>query len=735
MNTTMERRHFLKIGALAGGGLVVSSYFDLGGLAADEAVGAAANATLNGHVRIATDGTVTILAQNPEIGQGVKTMLPMLIAEELDVSWDQVTVEQADLNTDLYAAQFAGGSRATPTHFMPQRQVGASARHVLLGAAAQRWGVDREELTTEAGVVHHRASGRSAGYGELVDEAATLPAPDPETIPLKDASEFTIIGTDKGNVDIDAIVTGEPLFGIDFTLPGMLYAVYQKCPVYGGGVVRANLDEVRAAPGVQDAFVIEGGDDLQGLLSGVAIVGDNWWLVNQARENVLQVEWDEGATASQSSAGFDADARALLERDAPGMPLRSDGDFAGSWSTAEHRVEADYDYPFLAHAPLEPQNCTALFDDGRLELWAPTQTPARGRGMAAEVLGIAEEDITLHLERMGGGFGRRLYNDFLVETAAIAERLEGTPVKLLWTREDDTRHDMYRPGGWHRLQGGVNADGELQAWRNHFVSFGEGDRFASSAGLGDDEFPAGCVPHMEMGASLMPFGIPTGALRAPGSNALAFVYQSFLDELADEAGGGPPPLPTRPPGGGRPGDRAGSGPHEPRAGGGRRDVRMGQPGESASGSRHGHRLPLLPHGVRGGGGRGHGGPGRRPLRGPGLGGGGRGPAHHQSAERREQRPGRRPRGALPRSGPGHHLRERSGGGRQLRHLPAPPDVPDTWNGGGALRRDGPPAVGAGRTHPAAGPPGPLQRHLRRHRIPDPQPSGLQARPELGVSRG
>ena len=536
MNTTMERRHFLKIGALAGGGLVVSSYFDLGGLAADEAVGAAANATLNGHVRIATDGTVTILAQNPEIGQGVKTMLPMLIAEELDVSWDQVTVEQADLNTDLYAAQFAGGSRATPTHFMPQRQVGASARHVLLGAAAQRWGVDREELTTEAGVVHHRASGRSAGYGELVDEAATLPAPDPETIPLKDASEFTIIGTDKGNVDIDAIVTGEPLFGIDFTLPGMLYAVYQKCPVYGGGVVRANLDEVRAAPGVQDAFVIEGGDDLQGLLSGVAIVGDNWWLVNQARENVLQVEWDEGATASQSSAGFDADARALLERDAPGMPLRSDGDFAGSWSTAEHRVEADYDYPFLAHAPLEPQNCTALFDDGRLELWAPTQTPARGRGMAAEVLGIAEEDIILHLERMGGGFGRRLYNDFLVETAAIAERLEGTPVKLLWTREDDTRHDMYRPGGWHRLQGGVNADGELVAWRNHFVSFGEGDRFASSAGLGDDEFPAGCVPHMEMGASLMPFGIPTGALRAPGSNALAFVYQSFLDELADEAG-------------------------------------------------------------------------------------------------------------------------------------------------------------------------------------------------------
>lgn len=533
--TTIQRRQFLKVGAVAGGGLLVSSYFDFFGLGGGDSIAAPAAGALNGHVRIDADGTITIMAQNPEIGQGVKTMLPMLVADELDVAWEDVTVEQADLDTDLYSGQFAGGSRATPTHWLPMRRAGAAARQLLLDAAARTWSVPVRELETDAGVVHHRGSGRSLAYGDLAGTAATLRAPDPETVPLKAPRDFDIIGTPVGNVDIDAIVTGRPLFGIDITLPGMVYAVFEKCPVFGGRVRSANLDEVRAAPGVRDAFVVEGGTDLSGLLPGVAVVGDNWWLVNEARVNVLEIEWDEGPTASQSSEGFQARAHELFGQQ-PAMSLRSDGDFGSAFSGASHKVRADYEYPFLSHAPLEPQNCTARFQDGGLELWAPTQTPERGRAMAAETLGIDERDITLHLTRIGGGFGRRLSNDYLVEAAWIARQMEGTPVKLLWTREDDMRHDFYRPAGFHRLEGGVDAAGRLVAWRNHFVSFGGDGRFASSAGVNDSEFPAGAVPNMSMGATLIPFGIPTGALRAPGSNGLAFVYQSFIDELAHAAG-------------------------------------------------------------------------------------------------------------------------------------------------------------------------------------------------------
>jgi isoquinoline 1-oxidoreductase beta subunit len=290
-------------------------------------------------------------------------------------------------------------------------------------------------------------------------------------------------------------------------------------------------------PGVQRAFVVEGTDNLVGLRSGVAIVGDNWWLVNQARENVLQVEWAEGETASQSSEGFQAEANRLFE-ESPAMSLRSDGDVESALDGASHRIQADYMYPFLAHAPLEPQNCTARFMDGRLELWAPTQTPQSGRALTAEVLGISEDDITLHLLRMGGGFGRRLRNDYVVEAAWIAREM-GVPVKVLWTREDDMTRSFYRPAGFHRLEGGVDDAGRVVAWRNHFVSFGSGERFASSSSVSNSEFPAGAVPNLEMGASLMPLGVPTGPLRAPGSNGLAFVYQSFIDELAHAAGADP----------------------------------------------------------------------------------------------------------------------------------------------------------------------------------------------------
>ncbi len=541
--TGMERRQFLRVTAAAGGGLLIASYVNLDGVAGASgfrglaAAEPAADFIPNAFIRISPEGAVTLIAQNPEIGQGVKTMLPMLIAEELDVDWGDVTVEQGDLDTDNFSGQFAGGSSATPMHWLPMRRAGAVGRALLVSAAAATWSVPESELETESGEVFHRGSGRRIGYGALTERASTLPVPDPEQVPLKDPADFRIIGQPVPDVDNDAIVTGTPLFGIDVTLPGMLYAVFEKCPVFGGKVGSANLDEVRALPGIRHAFVVEGGDDLSGLLSGVAVVADSWWVANQARDEVLRVEWAEGPTAAQSSAGFRAEADRLFASP-PALPLREDGDTGAVLAAALHRVQARYSYPFIAHAPLEPQNCTAHFTDGKLELWAPTQTPQSGRRLVARTLGISETDITLHLMRMGGGFGRRLSNDYVVEAAWIAREV-GAPVKLLWTREDDFRHDFYRPAGFHELEGGVDQAGRLVAWRNHFVSFGEGERFASSAGVRPTEFPAGFVPNFRMGASLIPLGVPTGALRAPGSNALAFVYQSFIDELAHAAGADP----------------------------------------------------------------------------------------------------------------------------------------------------------------------------------------------------
>ena len=536
MNTTVTRRHFLRVTALAGGGMLVA--FDLEALSAagtlsGRLAAGAAEAEMNAFVRITPDGIVTIMAKNPEIGQGVKTMLPMLIAEELDVAWDDVRVEQASFDPEKYQGQFAGGSNATPQAWRPMRRVGAATRAMLVGAAAREWGVAQGELTTEAGVVHHRRSGRSAAYGELAGRAAAVEPPDLESVPLKDPAEFHIIGTRVPNVDNHAIVTGQPLFGIDFTLPGMRWAVFQKCPVFGGKVREVNLDGVRSLPGVTQAFVVRGGDSLDGLLDGVAVVGESWWAVNRARR-ALEVTWDEGPTAEQSSEGFFERAQELMEV-APEMEVRRDGDPDAALERAARVVEARYDYPFLAHAPLEPQNCTAHYHDGKMEIWAPTQTPQAGHGLVARTLDLDPDDITIHLQRVGGGFGRRLSNDYMVEAARIAMEVDG-PVKLLWTREDDMAHDFYRPAGYHHFRAGLDADGRAVAWKNHFVSFGAEGRFATAAGVSPAEFPARFIRDFELGASLLPFGVPTGFLRAPGSNGLAFAYQGFLDELA-EAGG------------------------------------------------------------------------------------------------------------------------------------------------------------------------------------------------------
>jgi len=550
--TTTTRRDFLRVSGIVGGGILFASYIDTLDAASTFVAPGAVDFAPNAFIRMTPDGIVTIIAKNPEIGQGVKTMLPMLIAEELDVEWKNVRVEQAmfdpvKYDPRIFAAQSTGGSQATPRNWMPMRQVGAAARAMLVTAAAQTWGVPESEITTSAGVVMHAGSGRRAAYTELLDRAATVTAPALDAVKLKDSKDFRIIGRSQGNVDIGAIVTGKPLFGIDKTLPGMMYAVYHKCPVFAGKVASANLDVIKKEPGVKHAFVIEPGPDtpLDGLLGGVAIVGDSWWLVNQARKK-LDVTWDEGPTATQSSAGFAARA-AELSKQAPARSIRTDGDADAALKTAAKTVRAEYSYPFLAHVALEPMNTTALFKDGKMEIWSPTQNGS-GRRLTSDMLGIPETDISIHLERGGGGFGRRISNDYLVEAAAIAKMVPGTPVKLVWTREDDIQHDVYRAGGYHYLEGGLDGSGKLVTFKNHFVGFGTKTRnqqgqeiegFVRGGGIGPQEFPARFVPNFSFGASLIPCGVPTGFLRAPGSNAHGFVFQGFIDELAHAAGKDP----------------------------------------------------------------------------------------------------------------------------------------------------------------------------------------------------
>jgi isoquinoline 1-oxidoreductase subunit beta len=537
-NSLLSRRSFLQVSAAAGGGLLVALHLDPIEVLAQGPPGAPALAYVaTAFVKIAQDGAVTITSKNPEIGQGIKNMLPMIIADELDVDWAGVKIEQADANQSLYGAQVAGGSTATPTNWDPMRQVGAAIRQMIIAAAAQKWNVPAAELTTASGRVMHRASNRSGSYGEFAADAATMPVPTLSMVPLKDPKDYKIIGKPIRGIDTAAVTTGKPIFSIDFTVPGMLWAVYQKAPVYGAKVESANIDQVKAMPGVKHVLVSEGTTNLQGLMPGVAVVADSWYQANQARK-ALKITWSAHPTSSQSSEGFQAKADEL-GKGAYTTKLRTDGDVEKAFASSGVKlVEGAYMYPFISHTPLEPENCVAHWRNGKMELWAPSQTPAAGLAIVANTLQIPQSDITLHLMKVGGGFGRRLTNDFVIEAAYIAKQIN-VPVKLLWTREDDMGHDMYRPAGYHYLKGAVDSTGKLVAWKNHFVTFGAGNGYAAAANIAGIQFPALFVENFDFGDSKIPLGVPTGALRAPGSHAFSFVFQSFIDELAHAAGKDP----------------------------------------------------------------------------------------------------------------------------------------------------------------------------------------------------
>ena len=529
----LDRRSFLKIIALAGGG------FALGLYSRDEdAIAESADAFApNAFIRITTNGTVTLVAKNPEIGQGVKTSLPMILAEELEVDFKTVAVEQAPYDAEL-GRQVIAASRSIPDNYLLLRRAGATARMMLIAAAAETWGVPAGECQARLGNVIHAATGRSAGYGSLAAKAAKMPLPDASNVNLKAPKTFTIIGKRVAGVDNPAIVTGEPLFGIDGVLPGMLHAVYQKCPVFGGKVTGANLDKIKALPGVKYAFVIEGSDNPEGLRSGVAIVAEHTWAAISARRQ-LEVTWDEGTMADESWEGDVAKA-AELAKQANGKILKTQGDVEAGLKKSANTVEAAYSHPFVSHATLEPQNCMARFKDGKLEIWVPTQTPEGARDAAASAGGVKKEDVIVHVARSGGGFGRRFYSDFVEEAVAIARKI-GAPVKLTWTREDDLAHDLYRPAGFHFLRGGLDAAGKIRAWLNHYITFGDGnaDHPNRWAVLPGDLFPDELAPDLKVEMSLIATGVPMGAWRSPGHSAAVFVYQSFIDELAHAAGKDP----------------------------------------------------------------------------------------------------------------------------------------------------------------------------------------------------
>lgn len=535
----LSRRSFIKISSIAGGGLVLG--VGLGG-GAREAAAQAGEAVFaaNPYVQVRPDNTIVIFSKNPDVGQGVKTAMPMIVAEELDADWSDVEVAQADIDQARYGSQMAGGSTSISSNWNTLRQAGATARAMLVAAAAAELGVPESELATEATHVVHAASERRIPYGDLAEAAAALPVPSPQSLTLKDRADFKLLGRRITGVDNEKIVTGQPLFGIDMQLPDMVYATLVKAPVIGARPVSANLDEIRAMPGVVNAWLVNGvGNAVEidftaaAVLPGVAIIANSTWAALKAGD-ALEVTWDESAAASDSWTQAVAEATEL-GRSEGNETLADKGDVDAAFAAASATAEGFYTYPFASHADLEPQNCTAWFKGDSIEIWAPTQTPTMAIPAVASLLDLPPERVTLHQLRGGGGFGRRLANDSVCEVALIAKEL-GVPVKAQWSREDDMAFDYYRPGGFHSFRGAIDADGKLSAWQDHFITFGRNNRPITAANISGNEFPINALENARLTQTLLPSGMPSGYWRAPGSNALAYAIQCFLHECSVAAG-------------------------------------------------------------------------------------------------------------------------------------------------------------------------------------------------------
>jgi isoquinoline 1-oxidoreductase beta subunit len=540
---SLSRRGFLKVAGGAAGGLVLGLSMGAPGEAQAQSAGPPPRPFAPGaFVRVAPDGKITLISKNPEIGQGIKTGFGVMLAEELDAKWSDVTVQQAEVNAAVYGSQIAGGSMSTPRAWDELRYAGAGARAMLVAAAAQRWGVPASDLTTSESAVTHAASGRKATYGSLATAAAALPVPDIQSLKLKSRKDYKLIGKRFTGVDNPAIVTGKPLFALDVQLPGMRYASIEKCPSVGGKAKSFNAEEIKKLPGIIDAFIIDGTppvDDVMkmGVLPGVAVIGQSTWAVFSARK-ALKVEWDTTTASKDSWAGFVQQARTLAAKTQGDTVVRTKGDVDKALASDDAKaktVEAFYQYGFVAHAQLEPQNTVAWFKDGAVELWAPMQRP--DPALVGAAAGLPADKVKLNQMRVGGGFGRRLMNDFVCEAAYLSRRVDG-PVKVVWTREDDMRHDAFRVGGFMAYKAAVDAQGRLAAFDAHMVSFKDtaSGKVSKGGGFSPNEFPAEYVDDYRASQSLLPLSTPVVFWRAPGASTMAWVQQSFLHEVAVAAG-------------------------------------------------------------------------------------------------------------------------------------------------------------------------------------------------------
>lgn len=493
-----------------------------------------ARIAINAYLKIDENGMVTILSPNPEIGQNVKTSMPMIVAEELDVDWNQVTVQQAGLDTDNFSRQLAGGSQSIRRGWNGLRMAGATARRMLLEAAAQRLGVPVGELTTSRGVITHQASGRTLGYGEVASDAAMIEPP--ADVTLKDPKDFTIIGTTRNNVDGPAIVTGKPLFGIDYQRDGMLIAMIAHAPAFGMRLVSIDASAAKAMPGITDVFTINAApegfnrqwSDINAFPEKVVVVGRSTWEVLKAKR-ALVLEW-EAASSPESSTDHAQGLAELLARDTV-EASRRDGNPEQAFQEADRIIERSFSAPFLAHNTLEPMNFFADVREDHAELVGPIQTPEFLRRSVASVTGLPEEKISIDMTRMGGGFGRRLYGNFGVEAAIISQTAQA-PIKLVYTREDDMTQGTYRPTYHVTYRAALDADNNLIGFQVRGAGINEGPLFPN-------RFPAGAVDHYLAENLSLDSNITTGAWRAPRSNFIAGAEQSFLDEVAEAAGKDP----------------------------------------------------------------------------------------------------------------------------------------------------------------------------------------------------
>jgi len=522
--TGVNRRDFIKIVSRSGAGLVLSFY--LPPKARDIfAESSPTSFAPNIWLRIDPRGTVTITVAKSEMGQGAHTYFPMIVAEELEADWQTIKVVQAPTHPDRYGSQSTGGSTGVRTSWDKLRLAGATAREMLISAAAERWQVDRATCLAEKGKIVHKPTGRALAFGALAEAAAKLPVP--EKPPLKDPGHFKIVGTWVPQLVTPDRSSGRAIFAGDLKVPGMLYATLARCPVFGGKAASFAAAKAQAIPGVKKVVLIEG---------GVAVLADSTWASLKGRE-ALEVKWDEGPGADLSSASLHRQFAELARR--KGAVGQKEGDVEKAFAESGNKIEALYEMPFISHSPLEPMNCLADVRAESCEIWVGSQNPQAAQTSAANILQIPKEKVTVHVTLIGGGFGRRLINDFVEEAVKISQAA-GAPVKLLWTREDDMQHDLYRPASRHMLSGAVDKNGKLFGWKHRVVAPSiTGQREPGRIIGGLDKSALNCaidmpyaIPHLLVDYVMANTAVPIGAWRSVYASQNVFVVESFIDELA-----------------------------------------------------------------------------------------------------------------------------------------------------------------------------------------------------------